>query len=177
MGAFLSSIVAVLCFAIYIPLFVIALTTLTKGEAVIRRPIQGGVEIKRITGYRATLYAIGQFLTWFPVAYAAFLSTRTANIGFLLIGLVFSIAIGYINTQMAHHMKGDVTDRTFAQMGFKFNLQNFAKNRFNMDIDEAYDDEKPKRTGDRFYDADIEDAVFYDVDDEKPQNDDRQGDN
>lgn len=177
MGAFLSSMIAVLCFAIYIPLFVIALTTLTKGEVKIRRPVEGGVEIKRITGYRATLYAIGQFLTWFPVAYAAFLSTRTANMGFLLIGLVFSIAIGYINTQIAHNMKGDVTHLTFAQMGFKFNLQHFAKNRLNMDIDERYNDEKPKRTGDEFHHADIEDAVFYDVDDEKPQNDDRQGDN
>jgi hypothetical protein len=173
MGAFLSSVVAVLCFAIYIPLFVIALTTLTKGEVKIRRPVQGGVEIKRIIGYRATIYAIGQFLTWFPVAYAAFLSTRTANIGFLLIGLVFSIAIGYINTQIAYNMKGDVTHLSFAQMGFKFNLQNFAKNRLNMDID---DDEKPKRTSDGFHHADIEDAVFYDVADEKPKNDDKQND-
>ncbi len=175
MGAFLSSLLAILCFAVYVPIFILALTTLTKGEVKIRRPIQGGVEIKRISGYRATIYAIGQFLIWLPAAYGAFMTTRTSNIGFMLLGFVFSIAIGYANTQLGHRMSGDVTHLTFEQMGFKFNLQNFAKNRWNVPTESDDEPEKPKNTIGTIHNADIEDAVFYDVVDdnsEKPKNDD-----
>lgn len=170
MGAFLSSVLAVLCFAVYVPIFILAINTLTKGEVKIRRPVQGGVEIKRITGYRATIYALGQFFTWFPAAYGAFMTVQTSNIGFLFLGFIFSIAVGYANTQLAQRMSGDMTHLTFEQMGFKFNLQNFAKNRWNVQTDED-ESEKPKNTLDTIQNADIEDAIFYDVidEDEKPK--------
>lgn len=174
MGAFLSSVLAVLCFAVYIPIFILAMRTLTKGEVKIRRPVEQGVEIKHITGYRATIYAIGQFLTWLPAAYGAFMTVQTSNIGFMFLGFVFSIAIGYANTQLGQRMRGDVNHVTFEEMGFKFNLQNFAKNRWNVQTEADEETEKPKNTIGTIHNADIEDAVFYDVieDDEKPKNDD-----
>ncbi len=173
-GAFLSSLLAVMCFAVYIPIFLLAMRHLTTGEVKVRRPIEGGVEIKTITGYRATIYALGQFLIWFPAVYAALMVIQTRNVLFLFLGVIFSIAIGYVNTLIAQRMKGEINLVTFDQMGFKFNLQNFAKRNFNVQTQDADEPEKPKRG---LNNADIEDAVFYDVppDDgyeEKRKNDD-----
>jgi hypothetical protein len=167
MWAFVTSIVSAMCFAVYIPLFIMAIRHLTNGEVKIRRGIEGGVEIKKITGYRATIYAVGQFLMWFPAAYGAFMAIRSVNLGFLFIGVAFSFAVGYVNALIAQQMKGEITTMTFDQLGFKFNLQNFAKRNFNMPSDDA--PEKPKNSPDNL---DIEDAVFYDVaEDEKRKND------
>lgn len=170
MGAVLSSVIAVLCFAVYVPLFMIAMRHLMVGEVKIRKPIAGGIEIKRIAGYRATIFAFGQLLTWFPAAYGALMVVQTRNLGFLGLGVIFSFAIGYVNTLLAQRMSGEITEMTFQQMGFKFDLQNFARTRFGMNVD---NEEKPKRDENS---VDIEDAVFYDVDDgntpqEKRKND------
>lgn len=168
MWAFLTSVLSVMCFAVYVPIFIMAIRHLTNGEVKIRRGIEGGVEIKRITGYRATIYAVGQFLTWFPGAYGAFTTVQTSNAIFLLVGVAFSIAIGYANTKIAQQMKGDITTMTFDQLGFKFNLQNFMNRNFNASVDSTTS-EKPKNTPNNL---DIEDAVFYDVqEDEKRKND------
>jgi len=167
MWAFLTSVLSVLCFAVYVPIFILAIRHLTNGEVKIRRGIEGGVEIKRITGYRAAIYAVGQFLTWFPGAYGAFTAVQTANMGFLLLGVAFSVVIGYANTKIAEQMKGEVTTLTFDQLGFKFNLQNFVNRNFNTSQNPDTS-EKPKNTSSNL---DIEDAVFYDVqEDEKRKN-------
>lgn len=168
MWAFLTSVISAMCFAVYVPIFIMAIRHLTNGEVKIRRGIEGGVEIKRITGYRATIYAVGQFLTWFPGAYGAFMAISNANLGFLFLGVAFSFAIGYANNKIAQQMRGEVKTMTFDQLGFKFNLQNFAKRNFNISTD-ADAPEKPKNSP---ADLDIEDAVFYDVtEDEKRKND------
>ncbi|HRF97101.1 MAG TPA: hypothetical protein PLZ51_17955 [Aggregatilineales bacterium] len=173
LGSFLSSVLAALCFAVYIPIFFLGMRHLTTGEVKVRRPVDGGVEIKRLTGYRATIYAMGQLLTWFPAAYSTLMVIQTNNIGYLFLGVVFSVAVGYANGLLAQRMEGEITPITFKEMGFKFNFQNFAKNNFNVQMGgidaDADEPEKPKRGMEN---ADIEDAVFYDVPpEEKRKND------
>ncbi len=114
MGTALATVLACMCLPAYLPLLILSIRQLFRGEVVLTRWSFLNIRVTRLTGRAAFVYNIAQVLSALLILNGALSAVGAGNPFLIFTGLITGWIIGLVGGFLARMMQGDVSEYNVA---------------------------------------------------------------